>query len=254
MSTSLAKMLEDDLELLSRQLSSDGPLPLSNIRVTASVVCRKWLIERNLARLFHELRAHPTLLALDTSEHVSVINKNGRFNFYTSGGVSIDGRPLNSIYAHRDQRPPHINSLLAVPKLKHYTVSKFLSRKCTYIEGVWITSEDVIRYVANKEGGVHFDTKRDKFVERSIDRAKEALWIGSDVPDPWPDQLEVFLQVRKPTGAAWNCTHIEMLSVAQGLLNLHCNGSPVVISINQGEKTWAPLQSFIGSVSRLLSR
>lgn len=228
----LKKQLEEDLQLLSDQLSSEGPLPLAAIRVTASAICRKWLLDRNLVKLCQSLGMIPTLPALDTDAHQEFIRKDGGFNFYTAGGVSIDGRPINSIYAHRENRPAGSPPLLSVPSIRKYTVSKFLKRKTTFIEGVWLNNEDILRYMSNKAGGIHYDTTRDKLVDRSIDRAKECLWLGDIPPEPWPAGLEVYLQLPKKTGAHWNCTHIEVCAIAQSLLGLHLNGNPLVTHLD----------------------
>jgi len=223
----LEQQLYEDLGYLAEQLNSDGPLPLQNIRLAAATVCRKWLIDRKLVQLFNAQGCALTLPALDTTSHVNIIESDGDFNFYTAGGVSIDGRPINSIYAASGPRPKNGENRLPVPSFVDLSVSKFMSRQCTFIEGKWITNEDILRYVANKSGGIHFDRSRKKDVDHAIDRASAALWVGDLQPDPWPDGLEVFLQVPKPTIQNWNCTHIEMLSIGQSFVHMRANGIPL---------------------------
>lgn len=252
----LTEQLEEDLQFLANQLHAEGPLPLANIRLAASGICRKWLIEKHLVKLFHRLELQLTLPALDTSPHIDFINRDGGFDFYTSGGVSIDGRPINSIYAHKDPRPQKVTqSILAVPEIKLFTASKFLSRKCTYVQQTWITSEDILRFVANKSGGIHFDKRRDKHIEKRIERASQALWLGDTPPEPWPNKLEIYLQLPKLTNAHWNCTHIEMLSIAQSLLALHVNGHPLIESYtNPKSSNITFFEPFVGAFKKILNR
>jgi hypothetical protein len=50
-------------------------------------------------------------------------------------------------------------------------LSRYLDSPCLVIEGTKIRRRDVIQYIANKKGGVHYDTGRD----RARDKAFQAL-------------------------------------------------------------------------------
>ncbi|MEE4118756.1 MAG: hypothetical protein V2I65_07060 [Paracoccaceae bacterium] len=192
--------------------------------MTASAITRKWLIEKRLGHVGKDLAAAAKLRALDSANHVSCIEKDGRFIFYCSGGAALDGRPLNSFYHHISGANDDGSARLPIPKLKNYTLSKFLARRCAYFRGYWITTEDVIRYVANKTGGVHYDTRRDKHREQVIDAARKHFLLGNS-PDLQPeDHSGPFVYNPYLPSGLWDFSQIEMLAVAQTLCNVRFGG------------------------------
>ena len=114
----LEELLDEDIRLLVKQLANPDDIDRAALRVSASTVARRWLVDGQLAVLGHELGKVPTLPALDTKPHVTQIEKDGGFRFYTSGGAGLNGLPLNSFYAHREDRENADQHRLPIPKEK----------------------------------------------------------------------------------------------------------------------------------------
>jgi hypothetical protein len=66
------------------------------------------------------------------------------------------------------------------PPQKEQVVSNWLSSPCMKIDGVVITRRDIVRYVANKLGGVHLDTKRNEIKDMgflALDRVRNGVRV-----------------------------------------------------------------------------
>ncbi len=59
-------------------------------------------------------------------------------------------------------------------------ISKFLDDPVLCVRGRLITRQNVISYVANKLGGIHYDARRHNEVEQIIDRARSAVTFRLD--------------------------------------------------------------------------
>jgi hypothetical protein len=111
------------------------------------------------------------------------------------------------------------------------TPARFLNSKRIYFEGNWFSAEQIISLICNKHGGVHFDTRRDKPWQETLERAAIYMTFGNpnyetesriiDLEEPGGPCMVV---IPEEAGNSWSCLDIELLSAAQALLNVHCNG------------------------------
>lgn len=227
MDEDLVRQLEEDFSYASTQLRSQGRIEPTALRTIAGGLTRKWLVERNLARIFQGSKAVIELPALDTEAHRRIIDADGRFDYYTAGGPGIGNIQLNSIYAHRDDLPENSGGRLPHTFYRQYRLGSFLDRPCSYFDSNWFYNRDIIKYVANKMGGVHYDTKREKVLFEKMDRAAKALRIGGRAPSDFEPGEEVFIQLPIDMMDNWSFWHVEIISIADALLRFKINAESV---------------------------
>jgi len=220
-------------------LRSTGPLKPSYVRVVASAIVRKWLIDDNLSILSNALKVNFELPCLDTSQIFSIIEHEKNIQFFMTGGVLLGGFPIRGYYACSKPYtgvPPIPIDKMTIELLGP---SKFLRSKRVYFKEQAFSAEHIIRFISNKFGGVHYDETRDKAWQSILEEASEYFTVGnphgsnkvelveSDEPGG-PVMLVLPLEERN----IWTCLDIELLSMAQSLCNLHCNGKKLLVISN----------------------
>ncbi|EEE35186.1 conserved hypothetical protein [Rhodobacteraceae bacterium KLH11] len=204
---------------------------VSRVRSVATAICRRWLIDNGLTDLARTLGVVPTLPVIDVRDHVKIVDKWDAISFYTAGGVSLNGWPINSIYKLRGGFPGRPE--FPIPPYKTLHPGKFLRRRCTYGLNTWFTVEDVMRHMANKAGGVHFDTKRGKVVDQKIDDVRARFLIGSELKKP--EQCDAqYIGIKGTFEEKFDLCYLEMMSIAQSLCNVRFDDQPVVHKIRIG--------------------
>jgi hypothetical protein len=110
--------------------------------------------------------------------------------FASAGGATHNGMGVAGALMYRAAMPPELIKArydLGL-QLKTMTLQQYLERPCLLIRGTKVSRRDLIRYVSNKKGGVHYDRKRsgsndsaflalDTFVERVRIADKEAIYF-----------------------------------------------------------------------------
>lgn len=234
--TALQKHLEEDLATLAELLITSGPLPPRHVRSVGSAIVRKWLVEGVLNQLAHELSVKFELPAYDTSDVFAALPNVPEINFFLAGGIYLGGIPVRSIYASRLPYPGKL-SIPAETSIVLHTPAKYLKSKRILFEGHSFSTEQIITYVANKHGGVHLDSRREKSWQVHLEKAADYMTFGN----PNNEDKPRFVESGEPRGACmfvipnergnlWSCLEIEMLSAAQALLNVHCDGVRIIIT------------------------
>ncbi len=262
----LQRHLEEDLATLLELLVRSDPLPPRHVRSVGSAIVRKWLIEGALNQLAHQLGVKFELPAYDTSAVFLALPQAPEVKFYLAGGICLGGIPVRSMYA---SSAPFSGSLPvpAETEVALYSPGKFLGSKRIFFDGHSFSAEQVITFVANKHGGVHFDKSRDKPWQEHLERAAAYMTFGNpnnekksrvvDLEEPGGPCLIV---IPNETGNIWSCLEIEMLSAAQALLNVHCNGARLLITEGESieskkdRKTAFFFSDIYQSIKRKLSR
>jgi hypothetical protein len=93
----------------------------------------------------------------------------------TVGGFAFYDRALTA-----DEIQEQFKSMTSATD-SEVTVSKWLTSRCMTLDGVGVTHRDVIQFVANKLGGVHFDTSRNlkkSPAQAVLDSARRHLRLG----------------------------------------------------------------------------
>ena len=226
--------LEEDLLTLSELLVRSDPLPPRHVRAVGSAIVRKWLIDGNLSKLSQELSVKFEIPALNTNKVFEEIYKKPEINFFLAGGIYLGGKPVKSIYSstkpYTGASPIPLNTPIAL-----YTPAKYLNTKRIYYSGQTFSAEQVIRFVANKHGGVHLDSTREKPWHSTLESAAKYMTFGNPNNEDIARVVELgepggpcMIVVPPERGNIWSCLEIELLSAAQALLNVHCNGEPIV--------------------------
>lgn len=232
----LQKHLEEDLATLLELLVRSDPLPPRHVRSVASAIVRKWLVEGVLNELGHKMGVKFELPAYDTSEVFAKIAETPEISFYLAGGINLGGVPVRSIYASSSafQGVPPIP---VKTETSLYTPSKFLGSKRIFFNGSVFNAEQIITFVANKYGGVHFDPSRQKSWQTELERAAIYMTFGNPNNEIEPRLVELsepkgscMIIIPSEVGNIWSCLEIEMLSAAQALLNVHCNGVRLLVT------------------------
>ncbi|WP_371228617.1 hypothetical protein [Roseovarius sp. 2305UL8-3] len=225
MSDQLVDQLKEDIRALIDNLTDPNRLEISRIRNVSTSICRRWLIDKGLVNLAHSLGVKPSLPALDNASHVTDIEKWKYVEFYTLGGVSLEGQPINSIFKMRTGFPGRAN--FSIPKKKDFPPARFLRRKCAFGQGVWFTAEHILRHMANKAGGVHFDTAREKVIDERIDEVRQNYLINSSA-----DVLKMsgpkYIEIEGKFEEQFDFCFLEMMSIAQSLCNVRFDQKRVV--------------------------
>jgi hypothetical protein len=237
----LAKQLSEDLNALNKFLVSDKPLPPSHVRITASPILRKWFIEGWINKLAKQAQVEYTFKSLDTDQIVSSIESIPDIQFFLTGGIMMDGLPIRGYYVSDVPPPSDGTQLIPIDKMKYRLLkpSHLLKSKRIYFKGHWFNFEDIIKFCANKYGGVHFDLNRSKKWEKDIEVASQYFIAGNpngltkrQIIEPYTKKNQILLVLPKEKGNIWNCLDIELLAAAQALLNIHVNGNPVATKQN----------------------
>ncbi len=119
-----------------------------------SAILRRLLIDNGgmLQRLRRQLglRGEPRVTAIDVTE------LKGRVDLAVAGGGSVGEWEFRSIMAWEDPNAPSVD----FPEPTELVLSRFLDSACVLLDDTLVRRRHLIKYVANKLGGVHFDTTR----------------------------------------------------------------------------------------------
>lgn len=233
--SALKAQFEEDTRALVQFLNRRDPLPPSHVRIVACAIVRKWLIDNQIAALSREVGCTFTLPILDTSKIAQAIASGASVSFFMAGGVIMDGVPIRGFYF--SEEPFEGSPKIPIDSMNYMDLppKKFLKARRVYHMGEWFTTEQIIRFIANKYGGVHFDPTRDKLWQRNLENASEFFTVGnpnnlreSKVIETTSPKHKVLLVLPKEAGHLWTCLDIELLAVAQSLINIRCNGVPLI--------------------------
>jgi hypothetical protein len=153
-----------------------------------STVLRNLLVDNALGRAWRLIgqKGEPEIEAVDLTAALAGLRMDKVIFAAAGGGVSggvqlsggmvyaeaMDEQTVKERYERRGGRPP----------MRLYRVSQFLSSPAIVVDGERISRHLVIKYVANKKGGAHFDFKRkkDEAAYRLLDKVTEEGYALTD--------------------------------------------------------------------------
>lgn len=147
----------EDLEALEN-CSSGVQVSASHIRQLLAPVLRRWFIE---GQVFKVQQAIGHKIIVNTAELRKMIRACERGEVFFFAGVRghVGGFPLGQILLGKHGKTLSLPATsIEIAKL---TLNEFAKQKVLFANDVFATRLDVIRYVANKWGGVHLDQKLD---------------------------------------------------------------------------------------------
>lgn len=210
MDIDLIKIVSEDLDYLAEEWTQD--IDDSSLR-RASPVLRSLLIENQLMKVANILGEEISIMAPCISKYDVHLNDPAVI-FYQSGGAKYKGKEIQFLkYLNRAKSPEERNADYEREKSsigQNYPVklSLFMKQVSFIINGVKINREEVIKYIANKRGGAHYDDSRkiDKTGSKGELEKKYALLDN----------------IHKSTSVAdKNAVYYELLSIGQRLIASH---------------------------------
>lgn len=210
MDIDLIKIVSEDLDYLAEEWTQD--IDDSSLR-RASPVLRSLLIENQLMKVANILSEEINIMAPCISKYDVHMN-DPSIVFYQSGGAKYKGMEIQFLkHLNRAKSPEEIKADYEREKSsigQNYPVklSLFMKQISFIINGVKINREEVIKYIANKRGGAHYDSSRK--TDRTGSKGElEKKYVLLD-------------NIHESTSVAdKNAVYYELLSIGQRLIASH---------------------------------
>ena len=163
MDMELMKVVSEDLDYLSDEWTQEIDDPALR---RASPVLRSLLIEGLLKKVTNYLNEEINIMTPIVSRFEDKLT-DPSLVFYQSGGANYKGMEIQSVSIYnRAQSPEEIKENYNKERDlmgQNYPVRLeiFLKQTSFSISGVKINREEIIKFVANKRGGAHYDSRRE---------------------------------------------------------------------------------------------
>lgn len=236
------ELLESDLETLFKLTSTNGrPVVDGDIRA-ASTILRRWLCEHQIGRLCNSLGVIPTFPILDNETAIAAIQDAPDIRYYLTGGVRFDGRPIMHVYS--SSLPA--TKLPIAPMSQVYAKTKgLLGQRRVYFGGQFFTCEDIIRFTANKAGGVHLDFDRNDREDMLQEAARYMTFGGPSGRIERGTIGEMHLELEPHGQEALSCLHFEIVAAANSFLGIHLDGKPL-LEFSVKRSVWSRVRDTLG--------
>ena len=208
MDMELARVVSEDLEYLLVEWNQE--IDDASLRRNSPVI-RSLLIEGNLRRIANEADRQirvmaPAIGRLTTDAELC------EYQFFQAGGALYKGMIVQSMSmvprakTAAEIKASYERSKESIGKSYPVKLSVFLKQTSMVVDGVLINREVIIKYVANKLGGAHYD------------RSRENSKTGGNIS--LEHKYELLDKVRSGvTVADKNAIYYELLSIGQRLVN-----------------------------------
>jgi len=206
----LISVVSEDLDYLTDDWTQDIDDP--SLR-RSSPVLRSLLIEGQLMKVVNMLNEEISVMAPLISKHEQVLD-DPSIVFYQSGGANHKGMEIQSMMqANRAMTPEEIkenyeNQKELIGKNYPLKLTKFMKQVSFMINGTKINREEVVKYVANKRGGAHYDGSRNTEKPGSKGELEKKFTLLDGVHD------DIIV-------ADKNAVYYELLSIGQRLVASH---------------------------------
>ncbi len=165
--------------------------------------------------------------ALNNEAVIRALPQDGVTCFIT-GGVRFNGTPVSGIYVSDRpylERPP-----IPVDRMKFemMRLGAFTDQKRIYFRGHFFSCAEIIKFVANKLGGVHHDSERDER-QREMEAAADAITFGGPESKHERGKLgQTHLVVEPEATEPLNGLHVEVIAAAASLLCIQFDEKPLI--------------------------
>ncbi len=210
------------LTITHRKALTDG-----DIRA-ASAILRRWICEGMIGRLCNDAGIEVSFPILDNSQVFEALATARDVNYFLTGGVMFNGVPLMGFY--NSTAPPGDGPSIPIGQFPEAFLSfgRFKRQKRVWFEGEAFSCEQIITFVANKLGGVHYDGRRDT-QQQQMERAAQFITFGGP-----PDRLarqppgKMHFVVEPESGEALSGFHVEIIAAAASFIGMHIDGKPLI--------------------------
>lgn len=223
------RLLRADLHTLFKLVITHKKPCAEGDILAASAILRRWFIEGLLGRLANALGVVPRLWAMNNQHVLDAIMADATIRYFLTGGVMFDGRPVMCIYESTADATevPRLPIQRGLDQIE-FSPSDLLRQKRIYHLGTFFSCEDIIKFTANKLGGVHLDFRRDDHFSK-LEAASNFMTFGGPldkIDGPPPGELYFDFE---PNGREILIgTHIEIIAAAASFLSLEFDGVPLV--------------------------
>lgn len=226
--------LAEDLAAMLTILTRPDPLHPTHVRIVTSSILRKWLIDKWINELERYANCKFSFPILNNTEIFNCLKNPAEIPFFLTGGISLAERVIQGVYVSNQEWTGQPAVLYDKMHKIDVTCKEFLKQKRIYFNGENFTTEQIIRHMSNKTGGIHYDLSRKYFYEEKLDEAALYLEIGNPKYSKQPidgndDPNKAYIGIEFDTPYTWNCLHIEMLAAAQSLVNIKINNESFLI-------------------------
>jgi hypothetical protein len=164
---------------------------------------------------------------LNNDAVVKVLPGVPEIDYFLTGGVCFSGIPVSGTY--RSNIP--FRGVVPIPidrmEFEQMRLGAFTRQKRLYFAGQFFTCEEIIKFVANKLGGVHLDARRDGRNEL-LEAAAGAVTFGGPESKLMRGRLgQTHLVVEPQAIEPLNGLHVEIVSAAASLICVEFDGKPL---------------------------
>lgn len=218
----MARLLVADIRaLVPLVFPHNTPVSEANIRLMA-VLMRRWLVHGDLKRLLAPLKL-PALFDVQANSAARAYGaRTSSFRYFLTAGVMMDGRPVTYIY-DSPKRSDEIDRSFMREGRANLTLKKFLAQPRLFFEDQWFTTEEILRFVANKLGGNHVDFDRSGQWEK-LDAANRYMAYGGPNLTTPPYGTEVYLILEPKSHEIIGGVHLEVVAAAASFVQMTIAG------------------------------
>lgn len=158
----LIRIVSEDLDYLNDEWSQD--IDDASLR-RSSPILRSLLIEGQLMKVVNMLNEQAMVMTPLISMNEDRLN-DPSIVFYQSGGANYKGMEVQFVsYGNRALSPDEVKKVYEeqkelIGKNHPIKLTKFMKQVSFMINGTKINREEVVKYIANKRGGAHYDGSR----------------------------------------------------------------------------------------------
>ena len=150
----------------------------------ASAILRRWLVENELARVGTPRVGRLHILTIDNNPVYREARKGGIVSF-VSGGATIHGLNISCGMMIKGGRSLELSDY-HTDKLETLKLETFLKQRVIYCQEEWFTRQQIIKFIANADHGVHGHGPREDWEKRLSHFRQEFSVSLIDGPDGEP--------------------------------------------------------------------
>lgn len=218
----LARILLADIEtLVPLAFPQRQPVSEAHIRIMASIM-RRWFVDGDLKKLLGPLRQTALLDVQGNTQAKAYADRTGAFRYYLTAGVKANDRPISHIY--ESQLPEEaVNREFVCEGRVRLPLKQFLAQPRLFHAGNWFTTEQILRFVANKLGGNHLDFDRQGEWAK-LEAANAFMRYGGPPLAAPPPGCGVYLRLEPASAEIIGGVHLEVIAAAASFAQMEIDG------------------------------
>lgn len=171
-----------------------------------SVQLRNLLVENRLAQCWNRLGLHDAAMVILAPK--LLVDDLGSTDFAVAAGANVSGLHMSGInFRNRAMSAQELQEIYrkSMHALNYpFPLSEFIESDAIYTDGIIVIRRQLIKYVAHKKGGAHYDSRRKKDDQAyvALDNVMSRFTFGGDA-------------IHNGTEGGKNAVYLELLSIGQ---------------------------------------